>query len=154
MNESQTILTQNDADPQQQRRVVRLLLSVLVVSAILGVVSLATGITSFTSRGDSRGTVTTLTHHTVATRVVLSAATVFHVALVFGLYFRSRLAWSAAFILPALWALLAATMNWSLLFGSPPDWSGVIPIACIAGLGVWQTFVWRRQWAVYEGYFQ
>lgn len=154
VNESQTIPTQNDTDAGQRRRFVRWLLFALVVSSIVGVVSLATGITSFSSHTDSSGTVTTLTHHTVTSRVVLSAATVFHVALVFGIFVRSRLAWSAAFILPPLWTLVVATMNWSQLFGTPPDWSAVIPIACIVGIGVWQTFIWRRQWAVCEGYFQ
>lgn len=154
MNISQIIPSESDTDSRHQRRFVRWLLLALVVSSILGVASLATDITSFSSRTHSSGTITTLTRHTVASRIVLSAATLFHVALVVGIVLRSRLAWSAAFVLPALWAFVVGTMSWRQLYATSPDWRAAIPIACLVGVAIWQTIVWRRQWTACEGYFQ
>ena len=156
VNESETNSDQSDADLgdlRQQRRFVRWLLFVLVVTSLVGVASLFTGVTSFSTGKSSSGTVTTLTHHTLMSRVVLSAATVFHIALVIGILVRSRRAWSAAFVLPAVWALMVVTMNWRELISSS-GWSAAFPVAFVVGMAVWKTNVWRRQWAACVDYFR
>lgn len=154
MNISQLIPSESDTDSRHQRRLVRWLLLALVVFSVLGVASLATDIVSISSRKHSSGTITTRTRHTVASRIVLSAATLFHVALVVSIFLRSILAWSAAFALPALWALVVGTMNWRQLYATSPDWSAAFPIACLVGIAIWQTLAWRRQWTACKGYFQ
>jgi hypothetical protein len=156
VNQSETNSDQSGADSgdlRQQRRFVRWLLFVLVVTSLVGVASLFTGVTSFRTGKSATGTVTILTHHTLVSRVVLSAATIFHIALVIGILVRSRRAWSAAFVLPAVWALMVVTMNWSELIASS-GWSAVIPVAFVVGMAVWRLKDWRRQWAACEGYFR
>lgn len=156
VNESETNSDQSDADLgdlRQQRRFVRWLLLVLVVTSLVGVASLFTGVTSFSTRKSSSGTVTTLIHHTLMSRVVLSAATVFHIALVVGILVRSRRAWLAAFVLPAVWALMVLAMNWPQISASS-DWSVAIPVAFVVGMAIWKTKVWRQKWGSCESFFR
>ena len=154
MNESPKKPTDEVAESRQKQRFVRWLLFALFASSLFGVASLATGITSYRSRTDSSGTTTTFTHHTVRSRVVLSAVTAFQVVLALGLIRRSRIAWRAAFALPLLWAFLVAIIAWPQLYTTSPDWSVSIPLACIVGIGIWNTIVWRRQWTVCECLFR
>jgi hypothetical protein len=85
---------------------------------------------------------------------VLSVGTAFQVALAFGLIRRSRLAWRAAFALPLLWAFLIGVIGWPQLYITSPDSSVAIPLACIVGIAIWQTVVWRKQWGACESLFQ
>lgn len=156
VNESETNSDQSDADLgdlRQQRRFVGWLLVVLVVISLVGVASLFTGVTSFSTRKSSSGTETILTHQTITSRVVLSTATVFHIALVIGILVRSRRAWSAAFVLPAVWALMVVTMSWRELIASP-GWGAAVPVAFVVGIAIWKTKVWRQHWGRCESYFR
>lgn len=145
---------QGDPELRQVRRFVLWLLVALPFSAIMGVFSLMTGIASFNSHSGASGTVTTFTYHTLASRIVLSTGTLFHVGLMIGILCRARYAWRAAFALPALWTFMFATMNFPSLRHSGPGWSIAIPLACIAGIGALNTLFWRKQWAACEPFFQ
>jgi magnesium-transporting ATPase (P-type) len=154
VNESPSIPNQDVADRRQQQRFVWWHSFALIVLSLISVASLVTGVTSYRSRTDSSGTTISFTHHTVTTRFAMSAVTVFQLALAFGLVRRSRVAWRAAFTLPIVWAFLVGVVGWPQLYTTSPDWTVVIPLVCLAGIGIWQTFVWRRQWTVCEGLFQ
>ena len=145
---------QNNVDnPTDIRRFINLLLLALVASVIGGLISLYTDSTSFILGGS------TSSHHTFASKSALTLATVFHLALIFGIILRHHLAWRAGFILPILWFSVAGIISFPQLYSKSDDWTTSlssigIPLACLAGMGVWQTLIWRRQWKACNPFFR
>lgn len=153
MNEKVPAQNHTIADTQQQERFIRILVFALIFSAFAAVASLVANVTSFQYKFDSTGRTSNVTHHTLTSRVALVAATAFHVWLAYGFVRRQRAAWRAAIALPLLWAFLVATMNWERFYHGIMDRTVMLPVALIAGIGVWQTLAFRRQLAVCEGLF-
>src|SRR4051812_22925258 len=116
-------------DLRQQRRFVGWLLLALIVSSLVSIASLASDVTSYERRTDPSGPTTTrITHHTVTSRVVLSVVVVCQVVLVVGLFRRSHVAWRAAFLFPAVQALVVGVVGWPQLYQASPDPTVAIPL--------------------------
>jgi len=143
-----TANTPDTVQAAQVHQFVRWLLPALIISTLLAVGSLVADIASFSSHTDHSGTVSTVIHHTTASRIVVSMATLFHLYLIVGLLRRAPSARRAASTLPVVWALVAAVASWPQLAGPSPDWTVAIPVTIIMGTGIWQTIAWRRSLAL------
>jgi hypothetical protein len=154
MNENQQDTTASPDVDKWARRFIGWLLFGLVVSFIAGVVSVVTGITSISHHTTSSITTTTITHHTLASRIVLSFVTAFHAVLVVGIFRRTRIAWRAGFALPILWTLSFMFIAYPQFDASDQFAGVVVPFIIMTSIGAWRTFIWWRQWTVCEIYFK
>lgn len=143
---------QSDSSKVQQS--IRGVLIVLAASSIAGVASLVANVAYVSSRSGSSGTTTNVVHHTSASRVWLSAICIFQVMLVVGILRRRRWAWRAGFALPLLWASIIAVVGWPQIAATSTGWISAIPMIFLAGIAVWKTVDWRRQWGHFEREFK
>lgn len=133
-------------DLRDQQRLVRCVLVLLSGACFIGVASVISGVTS--------GTITSHHHHTFTSRVFLSAVTAFGLVLIVGLIRRSRFAWRAGFTVPLVGSGVAIGFTYPEVFTAQGEPIFLLMSALLAGLGIWQSLVWRKDWSACEALFQ